>query len=139
MAGALARARQHEQAAEVADQAKTAARSITDPDRQAKALTAVARALAQAGQAADVARSITDADGQARALAEVAETLVAREATGQARRVASAACAARRWTTMLGLVLSLEPSAVGALTEPNYRHQQGETRLPGSQGARQQT
>ena len=142
MAGALARAGQHEQATEVADQAETAARSITDPDWQAKALTAVARALAQAGQhqqAADVARSITDADGQARALVEVAETLVAREATGQARRVASAACAAGRWTTVLGLVLSLEPSAVRALTEPNYRHQQGETRLPGSQGARQQT
>ena len=61
------------------------ARSITDPDRQASALTAVARALAQAGQheqaavvaaqAESVARSITDPDRQASALTAVAQAL----------------------------------------------------------------
>jgi lipopolysaccharide biosynthesis regulator YciM len=124
VARALAQAGQHEQAAQLADRAETAARSITDPDRQAQALAAVARVLAQAGQheqGVEVACSITDPDGQARALVEVAEALVARETTGQARRVASAACAAGRWTTVLGLVLSLEPSAVRALTDPKLR------------------
>ena len=80
----------------------------------------MAGALAQAGQheqAANLARSVTDANGQARALIKVAEVLVAREAAGQARRVASAACAAGRWTAVLGLVLSLEPSAIRALTD----------------------
>ena len=46
VAGALARAGQHQQAAAVAPQAETVARSITDPDRQARALVAVAGALA---------------------------------------------------------------------------------------------
>ena len=61
------------------------ARSITNPDRQAQALTAVAGALAEAGQheqaaamasqADTVARSITDPDRQARALTAVAGAL----------------------------------------------------------------
>jgi hypothetical protein len=59
----------------MASQAETVARSITDPDRQAWALTVVARALARAGrheQAETVARSITDPGWQVDALAEVA-------------------------------------------------------------------
>ena len=63
VAGALAKAGQHEQAAAMASQAATVARSITSPDWQAQALAAVAGALAEAGQheqAATVARSITD-------------------------------------------------------------------------------
>ena len=61
------------------------ARSITNPGLQARALTAVAGVLAEAGQheqaaalasqAATVARSITDPDEQAEALAEVAGAL----------------------------------------------------------------
>ena len=115
MAGALAQAGQYEQAV-------TVARSITDPHlyMQAEALAAVAGALAQAGQdeqAVTVARSITDPYYQSHALVAVAEALAARGDTRQARHVASAACAVGRWTTVVGLVFSLEPSAVRVLTE----------------------
>ena len=47
----------------------------------------------------------------------VAEALAARGDTVQARHVASAACAVGQWTMVLGLVLSLEPSAVMVLTD----------------------
>ena len=155
MAGALAEAGQHEQAAAMAAQAEATARSITDPYGQPRTLAAVAeagqheqaaawrprprrgplhhrpvragagaggggRALAEAGQheqAAAVARSITNPDAQAQALAAVAKALAARGDTRQARHVASAACAVGRWTTVLGLVLSLEPSALRVLTD----------------------
>ena len=59
----LAEADQHEQAAAMASQAETMARSITDLYERAQALTAVAAALTQAcqhEQAETVARSITD-------------------------------------------------------------------------------
>ena len=59
MTKALVRAGQHEQAAAVA-------RCITNTDRRAQALTAVAEALAQAGQheqAATVARWVTTRTG----------------------------------------------------------------------------
>ena len=113
MAGALAQAGQHEQAEAVA-------RSITDPDEQAQALAAVAGALAKAGQheqAETVARSITGPEEQVQALAAVARALVARGDTRQARHVASTACAVGQWTTVLELVLSLEPSALRVLTD----------------------
>ena len=71
------------------------ARSITDPDWQAQALTAVAGALAQAGQyeqaaaiasrAETVARSITDPDWQAQALAAVAGALARPASTSRPR------------------------------------------------------
>jgi tetratricopeptide (TPR) repeat protein len=118
-AGALAQAGQHEQAAAMASRAETVARSITDPDRQARALAAVAGALAQAGQhqqGETVARSITNPDRQAQALTAMAKALVARGDTKQAHHVASAACAVGQWTKVVGLVLSLDPSAIRALT-----------------------
>jgi hypothetical protein len=87
VAGALAQAGLHEQAASVASQAATVGRSITNPDRQERALVAVAKAL------------------------------VARGDTRQAHYVASAACAVGHWTTVLELVLSLEPSALRMLTD----------------------
>ena len=96
------------------------ARSITDPDRQARALAAVAGALAGAGrheQAETVARSITNPGRQAQAQTAVAGALAARGDTRQAHRVASAACAVGQWTTVLELVLSLEPSALRVLTD----------------------
>ena len=104
----------------MAARAETVARSVTDPDRQARALAVVADVLAQAGrhdQAAAVARSITDPDRQAEAAVAMADALKVRGNTRQARHVASAACTVGRWTTVLGLVLSLEPSAVRVLTE----------------------
>jgi hypothetical protein len=91
----MAEASQHEQA-------ETVARSITNPNEQARALIAVAGALAEAGrhehaaamaaQAGTVAHSITNPDEQA----EVAKALMARGETRQARRAASAACAVGR-------------------------------------------
>ncbi len=113
VAGALAEAGQHAQA-------ETVARSITSPYSQAQALAAVAGALAEAGQHAQaetVARSITSPDRQALALAAVAGALVARGDTRQAHHVASAACAVGQWTTVLELVLSLEPSALRVVTD----------------------
>jgi tetratricopeptide (TPR) repeat protein len=119
-AWALAEAGQHERA-------ETVARSITDPDEQAQALTAVAGALAQAGQhqqaaamasqAATVARSSTAPGWQAQALVAVAKALVAKGDTRQAHHVASAACAVGQWTTVLELVLSLEPRALAELAD----------------------
>jgi hypothetical protein len=58
-----------------------------------------------------VARSITDPDWQARALAAAAVALAANGDTRQAHNLALAACAVGKWTTLLELVVSLEPSA----------------------------
>ena len=78
--------------------AEALAASITDPDRQAQALAAVAGALAEAGQheqaaamasqAETVARSITDPDEQAQALAAVAGALAEAGQHEQAATVA---------------------------------------------------
>ena len=70
-----------------------------------------------ASQAETAARSITNSFEQAQALTEVAKALVARGDTVQAHHVASAACAVGQWTTVLELVLSLEPSALRVLTD----------------------
>jgi hypothetical protein len=78
MAQVLAGAGDLEKARQVAVQAEAAARSITDPDRQAWALTEVTEALIRAGDlggAEAAARSITDPDRQAWALTEVVEAL----------------------------------------------------------------
>ena len=69
--------------------AEALARSITDPDRRAQALAAVAEALAKAGQheqAAAMARSITDQYRQAQALAAVAEALARPASTSRPPR-----------------------------------------------------
>ena len=98
--------------------AEALAASITG--RYGQALAAVAGALAEAGQheqAETVARSITDPDEQEQALMAVAKGLMAWGDTRQAHLVASAACAVGRWTTVLELVLSLEPSALRVLTD----------------------
>jgi hypothetical protein len=108
----LAEAGQHESAAAIA-------RSITNPDDQVRALLAVVRALARADQhepAAAMVRSITDSYEQARALAAVARALVAKGIRDR-RAAASAACTVGQWTTVLELVLLLEPSALTVLTD----------------------
>ena len=97
------------------------ARAISVSDEQARALAAVAVALAEDGrheQAETVARSITNRDEQVTALVAVAAALVAKGDTRQAQHVASVACAIGQWTTVLELVLSLEPSALRVLTGP---------------------
>jgi hypothetical protein len=81
-------------------------------------LVGVTWRLRWAAGAETVARSITDPDRQAQALAAVAAALAAKGNMRQARHVAPAACAVGRWTTVLRLVLSLEPSAVRVLTDP---------------------
>ena len=113
MAQALAQAGQHEQA-------ESAARSITDPNRRASALTAVAQALAQAGQheqAESVARSITDPNRRASALTAVAQALAQTGNTTRARSVAAAVSVTERWSVYAGLLLLLEPSAVSTVSE----------------------
>ena len=64
-----------------------------------------------------MARSITNPGDQAYALAEVTRALVARGDTRQAHHAASAACAVGQWTTVLELVLSLEPRALAELAD----------------------
>ena len=129
VAGALAEAGQHEQAAAMASRAETVARSITDPDRQARALAAVAGALAEAGQheqAETVARSITDPDRQAQALAAVAGALAEAAQHEQAAAMASeAATVARSITAPDGQAQALAAVA-GALAEAG-QHEQAET------------
>ena len=58
-----------------------------------------------------------DPDRQAQALATVASALAARGDTKHAHHAATAACAVGQWTTVLELVLSLEPSALRVLTD----------------------
>jgi hypothetical protein len=94
--------------------------SHSDPGDQASALAAAAGALAKAGQheqAVTVARSIAYPDQRADALVTAAEALAAGGNTKKARYMASAACAVGRWTVLLRLVLSFEPSAIRVLTE----------------------
>jgi hypothetical protein len=76
------------------------ARSITDPDRQARALAGLVTAVAgtDPDRAEMVARSITDPDQQARALAGLV-TAVAGTDPDRARQVAEAAEAAARSIT----------------------------------------
>ena len=81
VAGALARAGQHQQGAAIAAQAETVARSITDPRSQARALAEIARALAGCGEARSAAQ------------------------------VTSALCAIGRWPIAVKPVLLLAPSA----------------------------
>jgi hypothetical protein len=91
----VAQAGQHQHAGQVARRAEQAARTITAPDAQAPALTAVARALAQAGQhqqaeqvarrAEQVARTFTNPYRHAQALIAVAQVL-ARERVAADRR-----------------------------------------------------
>jgi hypothetical protein len=73
--------------------------------------------LGQRIRAEALAASITNPDRQAQALTAVAGALEAREDTRQVHYVASTACAVGQWTTVLELVLSLEPSALRVLTD----------------------
>ena len=112
VAGALAEAGQYERA-------ETVAYFITDRTSR-RGRWRRWRGVAEAGQyerAETVARSITNPGGRARALAAVAGALAARGDIRQAHHLASAACAVGQWTTVLELVLSLEPTALGELTE----------------------
>jgi hypothetical protein len=55
-------------------------------------------------------------DQQASALAAIARALAAKGDTRNAHHMAAAACALGRWTTVLAVVLALEPSALSVLT-----------------------
>ena len=55
-------------------------------------------------------------DQQASALAAIARALAAKRDTRNARHMAAAAGALGRWTTVLAVVLALEPSALSVLT-----------------------
>lgn len=55
-------------------------------------------------------------DQQASALAAIARALAAKGDTRNARHMVAAAGALGRWTTVLAVVLALEPSALSVLT-----------------------
>jgi predicted metal-dependent hydrolase len=77
-------------------------------------LAQVAGALAGAGHhqhAEAVARTITDPNRQADALAQVANELARAGETRSAARLAAAICAVGHWTSAVGPVLQLAPSA----------------------------
>jgi hypothetical protein len=91
VAGALARAGEHDRAEQVATAAEQVARTITNPYWQVRALAGVAGALARAGEhdrAEQVARTITDPEAQARALADVAGALAQAGEHDRAEQVA---------------------------------------------------
>jgi hypothetical protein len=115
----LAQARQHHHAEAIATQAKDIVRTIPDPDRQARALAAIAKVLAQAERpqhAEALARTIRDEGCQALALAEVAIALVWAGEMRYAARVTAAVCATGTWQTAVTSVLLLAPSAFTTLT-----------------------
>ena len=103
----------------MATQAATVARSSTSLDRQAlkNVVGRWPRWPARAGRHRGPLHYQPDGQARARALAEVAGALAAKGDTRQAHHMASAACAVGQWTTVLELVLSLEPSALRVLTD----------------------
>ena len=111
VAGALARAGQHEQA-------ESLAYSITNPDCKADALAQIAGALAHAGQqeqAEMLARSITVTHQQADALTQIAGAYARAGDPRSARRVAAEACMAGNWMDAVLPVLHLMPSSLTAV------------------------
>ena len=118
IAGALARALEHQQAIVIAAQVQAVARSITNPGSRAGALPQVTEALAWAGQyqqAETVARLITNPRTQAIALAQVADGLALSGEARSAARVTAELCAVGTWQTAMMPVLRLVPSAFTAL------------------------
>jgi len=103
--------------------AEQAARSITRPDEQARALAGAAEAAARAGDpgragalaaaAEQAARSVTDPYLQARALARVAG--VAEPAT--ARSCIAGALAVWSWSTPLEVLARVDPVALSAFAD----------------------
>ncbi|MEU8067893.1 hypothetical protein AB0C55_30750, partial [Micromonospora humida] len=84
----------------IATNAEQIVRSITDPDQQARALTALAQVVAASGEfdhAEQIARSITHPNQQARALT----ALVGLAEPTRARSLVANALAVGRWTIPL--------------------------------------
>jgi tetratricopeptide (TPR) repeat protein len=108
VARALAETGQFQKAEEIA-------RSIDLGYFRGQALAQVAEALAAAGQRAEaevMARSITEPNWwQSRALARIAREFARADDADGAARVATAACAAGRWTLAVESMLRLIPSA----------------------------
>ncbi|MCM3882284.1 hypothetical protein, partial [Frankia sp. R82] len=106
----LAQAGEHDRAEQIATAAEQIARTITNPDWQARALAGVAGALAQAGEhdraeqiataAEQIARTITDPNSQAQALARVAGTLAETRHPTFGNSALGTALAAGDWRTL---------------------------------------
>ena len=111
VAAALARTGHHREA-------ETLARSITDPNSQQQAQAQIAAVLAHAGhyqEAEFLALTIASPNSQADALCLIADALTQVGDTRSAGRLAATVCVIGGWTTAVGPVFKLEPSAYVAL------------------------
>lgn len=105
------------------DRAETLARSISDPDQQAEALTTLVEAVAGAGdldrardlanQAETLARSITDPHRQALALILIAEI----GEMASVRRLLARALSGASWMVPLDLLAAVEPTSLLAIAD----------------------
>jgi hypothetical protein len=120
IAMAAGQARRHQEAADIAAEAETAARPIASEESRESVLAEVAGAWAAAGQyekALAIARSVTSPELKGRALAQIAETSTQAGEAHLARRVAAEACTVGEWAIAAGPVLMIEPAAFAALED----------------------
>jgi hypothetical protein len=101
-------------AAGQADQAVQAARLIAGSGQRAQTMTRIEEMLATAGQA-DQATGPIVGPGQHDTVARATETITTGGQISSARRAAAIACGTCHWTSAVGPVLLLEPSAFAAL------------------------
>jgi hypothetical protein len=108
------------------ERAEQTARSVTDPDRQARAMSAMASAFAEAGlweRAEQTAGSIVDSEVRARAYAKIARVGAsllelpdgANWLRLRACRSLATALAAGEWLTAMPAMAKLSPSGVVAV------------------------
>ena len=104
----------------LAEQAEAAARSITDPDRQAQVLADLAGAAARAGdldRAQALARSITNPDERTRILVDLA----AGAKPDQARSLLAWALTVDKWQSLLEALVRVNASALIAIADEYLR------------------
>jgi Flp pilus assembly protein TadD len=105
-----------------------AARSITDPDRQAAALRAVAKALVAAGQperAEQVARNIADPYQHVLSLVDVVGALARRDensAQARSRAIVAEVLVGNSWYYAMPALASLDPGAATAIGAATLRY-----------------
>jgi hypothetical protein len=120
IARAVAGAGDLDRARGLADQAETAARAITDPYEQARALAELVEVVAGAGdldRAWELAHAIIDPGRQAKALADLA-----RKATpNQARSLLAQALTAGHWEASLVVLVQVNAAAVSTIADEYSR------------------
>jgi hypothetical protein len=104
----------------LAEQAETAARSITSPDQQAQALSSLAQAAAAAGEwnrAETAIQAIRHPDQQAQALSSLAGAAE----PDQARSLLALALISGHWESSVGALVLISPAAVTAIADQYLR------------------